>query len=257
VVTVEDGGLLALAIEAHGGLRRWRALTSITARLSIGGELCQQKGWAGALDEIAITIHPHVQRVSFTPCTSLDRRGFFMPSRVAIETTDGDLVSERIDPRAAFDSLDPGDPWDALHLAYFVGCTMWTRLTVPFLLAEPGVVIHELDPWREDGATWKRVRAIFPERIASHRSEQILYFSPEGLLRRHDYTLDCISAAAIGEYTDEHQIYGGISFPTLRRAVKRQPDGTTEPDPALVTIDISDITTSTSGSSGIHRGAEL
>ena len=36
-------------------------------------------------------------------------------------------------------------------------------------------------------------------------------------------------------------IYGGISFPTLRRAVRRQPDGTTEPEPALVTIDISEI----------------
>ena len=241
MITVKDGDLLALAVEAHGGLRRWRELTSITARLSIGGEPCHQKGWAGALDEIAVTIHPHVQHTSFAPFTAPDRRGVFTPNRVAIETTSGDLVSERIDPRAAFDSLDPGARWDALHLAYFIGCAIWTRLTVPFLLTEPGFVIQELDPWREDSATWRRVRALFPERIASYSSQQLFYFSHEGLLRRRDYTVEIVGDVPIGEYTDEHQVFGGISFPTLRRAVRRQPDGTAEPDPALVTIDISDI----------------
>jgi hypothetical protein len=242
VVTVKDGDLLALAVEAHGGLRRWRELTSITASLSIGGDICNQKGWAGAVDEIVVTIHPHVQRASITPFTTPDRRGLFTPNRVAIETAGGDLIAERIDPCAAFDGLDPGACWDALHLAYFIGCAMWTRLTVPFLLTEPGFVTQELAPWREDGATWRRVRALFPGRIASYSSEQLFYFCPEGLLRRHDYTVEIVGDVPVGEYTDEHQIYGGISLPTLRRAVRRQPDGTTEPDPALITIDISDVT---------------
>ncbi len=246
-VTARDGDLLALAVEAHGGLRRWRELTSITVRLSLGGETCHEKGWAGVLHEMVVTVDPHAQRAWFAPFTAPERRGLFTPDRVAIETAGGDLIAERIDPRMAFDSLDIGARWDALHLAYFVGCTLWTCLTVPFVLTEPGFVTDELDPWREDGATWRRLRALFPTHVASHGSDQVFYLGPEGLLRRHDYTVEIAGDAPIGLYTDEHQIYGGISFPTLRRAVRRQPDGTTDPDPALLTIDISRITTSTSG----------
>jgi len=73
-------------------------------------------------------------------------------------------------------------------------------------------------------------------------ADQVFYFGPEGLLRRHDYIVEIVADVPVGEYTDEHQIHGGISFPTLRRAVRRQPDGAAEPDPALVTIDISDVT---------------
>src|SRR6266699_895116 len=32
------------------------------------------------------------------------------------------------------------------------------------------------------------------------------------------------------DYTDDHQVLGGISFPTLRRAVRRAPDATTLPE---------------------------
>jgi hypothetical protein len=56
VVAVEDGDLLDLAVEAHGGLRRWRELTSITARVSLGGVTCREKGWGGVLDKIVVTI---------------------------------------------------------------------------------------------------------------------------------------------------------------------------------------------------------
>jgi hypothetical protein len=250
VVTVKDGDLLALAVEAHGGLRRWRELTRISARLSFGGETCRERGWTGVLDEIEVTIDPHAQRAWFAPFTAPDRRGVFAPDRVAIETTSGELVSERLDPGAVFADLAPTDAWDALDLAYFIGGALWLRLTVPFLLAAPGVVSQELDRWREDGASWRRLRARFSPPVAAHSSEQVFYFGPDGLLCRHDYTAATSGNAPVGEYTDEHQVYGGISFPTLRRAVRRRPDGTAEPDPALVTIDVSDITTSRSGHPG-------
>jgi len=234
--------LLELAIEAYGGLRRWRELTSITARLSLGGTTWIEKGWEGAFNDVVVTIDPHVQRVSFTPFTAPDRRGYFMPDRVALETAGGELIHERVNPRAAFDGHARGTPWDDLHLAYFTGSAIWTYLTVPFLLTEPGFATEELDPWRENGDTWRRLRVLFPAHVATHCSDQIFYFGPDGLLRRHDYNVEVIGNAAIADYTDEHDVLGGISFPTLRRAVRRQSNGTTEPDPALVTIDISSVT---------------
>jgi hypothetical protein len=89
--------------------------------------------------------------------------------------------------------------------------------------------------------TWRRLRAVFPARIGTHNPDQVFYFGPDGLLRRHDYDMELACNFAIADYTDEHQVFGGISFPTLRRAVGREPDGTTVPDPALVMLDIEHV----------------
>src|SRR4051812_45257024 len=118
--------LLDLAVEAHGGLRRWRELTSITASLSLGGTIWTDKGWVGAFDDVTVTIDPHVQRVSFAPFTAPSRRSLFTSDRVALETAEGDLIDERINPRVAFDGHSRETQWDDLHLAYFTGCALWT-----------------------------------------------------------------------------------------------------------------------------------
>jgi hypothetical protein len=235
-------GLLEFAIQAHGGLRRWRQLTSITASLSFGGSMLTGKGWAGALEHVVVSVDPRVQRALIGPFTGSDRRGLFTGDRVAIETAKGRLIDLRWNPRAAFVGRDVDTPWDALDLAYFTGCALWTSLTVPFLLNETGFVIEELEPWQEDGETWRRLRATFPERIACQNREQVFYFGPDGLLRRHDYNVDIVAGVSAADYTDDHQIFGGISFPTLRRAVRRLPDGLTEPEPAFFAVDIADVT---------------
>ena len=234
-------GLLEFAVEAHGGLSRWRELTSITARLSLGGSVLATTGWEGVLEDVAITIDTRVERASLAPFTGSDRRGIFMADRVAIETDRGELLHERFDPRLGFKDHSVEVAWDALQAAYFIGCSLWTALTVPFLLTKPGFQIEELEPWAEDGETWRRLRAVFPARIGTHNPDQVFYFGPDGLLRRHDYDLDLACNIAVADYTDEHQVFGGISFPTLRRAVGREPDGTCVPDPALVTIDIEHV----------------
>jgi hypothetical protein len=51
-----------------------------------------------------------------------------------------------------------------------------------------------------------------------------------------------VVGTAAADYTDDHQVFGGISFPTLRRTVRRQPDATTLPEPALLTMDIRHVT---------------
>jgi hypothetical protein len=68
------------------------------------------------------------------------------------------------------------------------------------------------------------------------------YFGPDGLLPRHDYHMDLMAGDATADYTDDHQVFGGISFPTLRRTVGRLLDGITEPEPAYFAIDIDRVT---------------
>jgi hypothetical protein len=47
----------------------------------------------------------------------------------------------------------------------------------------------EIEPWQENGETWRRLKVTFPASIATHSAEQTFYFDQEGLLTRHDYEL--------------------------------------------------------------------
>lgn len=241
----ERTNLLEFAIEAHGGLTRWREVSCVTATVTAGGVLWASRGQAGAFDDpVTVTVEAHAQRCSIAGLTGRDRRAVFTPDRVAIETAGGGLVQERRDPRASF---VPGSaaPWDALQLAYFAGYAQWTYLTVPFLLAEPGFRTEEIDPAEEDGEVRRRLRARFPSHIASHCSEQVFHFGPDGLLRRHDYTAEVVVGdrghLSVAHYASDHVRSGGISFPTRRRAVGLQPDGTTIPQPVFVTLQFGEI----------------
>jgi hypothetical protein len=83
-----------------------------------------------------------------------------------------------------------------MHLAYFSSYALWIYLTIPFLYTYPGFVTEELGPWEESGEQWRPLKVIVPDSIASHSREQVAYFGPDGLLRRHEYTVDIMGGAA-------------------------------------------------------------
>jgi hypothetical protein len=234
--------LLELAVKAHGGLDRWRQLTEITAHVSISGTLWSGKGHPDGLIDTRVTLDPHRQRISYDPFLGEGRRSVVRPDRAVIETQDGRVVAERDDPKAAFAGHTPASPWDELHVAYFSGYAMWNYLTLPFLLTGPGFELREIEPWRQDGDTWRRLTVTFPDGLATHTREQTFHFDNFGLLRRHDYNADVFGgAAAAANYSDGHRPFGGIVFPTRRRVVPCRPDGTTLPEPVLVSIDLLEV----------------
>jgi hypothetical protein len=98
--------------------------------------------------------------------------------------------SDRNCPRSAFEGHVRETPWDNLRGACFGGYAIWTYLSQPFLYAYPGFMLEEIDPWEEDGETWRWLKVIFPDQIASQTRQQVSYFGPDGLMRRHDYTVD-------------------------------------------------------------------
>ena len=179
--------VLPLTIDAHGGLERWRRFEYVTAHLRTGGVLWALKHQQGVLDDIDVRVAPRREWASHSPFLAPDLRTSFEPHRVAIETTNGRVVDERLQPRDSFRGHRIDSRWDRLHLAYFAGYAMWTYLNTPFLLAMDGVETEELEPWRENGDRWRRLKVIFPESIATHNTVQTLYFSADGLLTRRDY----------------------------------------------------------------------
>jgi hypothetical protein len=224
--------LLDVVLDAHGGLERWQRLKQISAHVRIDGTLWHAKGYGDALIDEHVTLdphpHPHRQRISYTPFIEPDRRSRFEPERVAVETLDGRVVAERTDPRAAFAGFQLSTSWDGLHLACFTGYAMWNYLTAPFLLTWPGVVANEIEPWEENGENWRRLKVTFPPDIATDSPDQVFYYGPDGLMRRHDYMAEVVhgDAATPAHYTDEHRSFYWLVFPTRRRALRINPDNT-------------------------------
>ncbi|WP_433296348.1 hypothetical protein ACQPZQ_15855 [Pseudonocardia sp. CA-142604] len=236
--------LLDLVLDAHGGLERWQQLREISAHVRVDGTLWHAKGYGGVLVDEHVTLDPHRQRISYAPFTEPDRRSRFEPERVAVETLDGRVVAERTAPRAAFAGFQLSTRWDDLHLAYFIGYAMWNYLTAPFLLTWPGVVAEEIEPWEENGESWRRLKVTFPPDIATHNPEQVFYYSADGLLRRHDYVAEVVhgeTATPTAHYTDEHRSFSGMMFPTRRRALRINPDNTSRHGTPGVSIDVLDI----------------
>ena len=132
--------LLSEVLEAHGGLQGWSPLTRFTAQLSIGGPIWAAKGWPGALAQETVEIDLAQERSVFTPFTRPGYRSVFEtgPERVAIETTPGQVVDQRLQARSAFRGHVRATPWDRLHLGYFIGYAFWNYLLTPFLFTWPG-----------------------------------------------------------------------------------------------------------------------
>ena len=59
--------LLELAIEAHGGLERWRRVHGIDCKLTIGGGLWQLKGLPHGLVDVALHVESADRLVTITP----------------------------------------------------------------------------------------------------------------------------------------------------------------------------------------------
>lgn len=233
--------LVDTAIAAHGGWERWQQIKKVTAHAAIGGGTWHVKGWTNVFADAHVSIDPHRQHTEFSPFVEAGRHTLFEPGRVAIVTGDGKVIEERKSPRQAFEGHTLTTPWDALHLTYFSGYAMWTYLTTPFLLKLPGFQTEEIEPWDENGETWRRLKVTFPADIHSHSREQVFYFDASGLLRRHDYSVDVIGGTSSAHYVLEHKTFGGLVYPTRRRVYSAGPDNRPLPDRMVLSIDIHDI----------------
>ncbi len=130
-----------------------------------------------------------------------------------MRTRDGGLIEARDDPEKSFDGHQLETPWDDLHLAYFTGEALWTYLNMPFLYTWPGFVSEEIAPIEVEGEAWRRLKVTFPDSVNSHTRQQISCFGPDGLLRRHDFTIDIIGGATGMLYaTDYRDVAGNYPY---------------------------------------------
>jgi len=233
--------LLESAIAAHGGIDRWSQVTAITVNASVTGALFHVKGKPDALKDVRFEADTKRQLLTMD-YVGQDKQSVFEPSRVVIQRRDGELIDARDEPEGSFGGHQLETPWDDIHLAYFTGEALWTYLNVPFLYSWPGFTTEEITPIEVDGETWRRLTVTFPEHVKSHTREQISCFGPDGLLRRHDFTIDILGGATGMLYATDSRNVDGIIIPTTRRGYAWQGDYQRIPEPLLVAIDMGEIT---------------
>ena len=232
--------LLNLAINAQGGLDRWREFYTVSAHLVVGGDLWEKKGHGGVIDEVNVKVNLLEQKTSHIP--SEEWHTVYTPDRIAIETGKGDVVEEMYNPRSSYEGHTWETKWSNLQLAYFTGYATWNYFNTPFQLARPGFEISEMESWEENNETWRRLKVIWPKDIHTHSREQVLYIDKEGLIKRLDYKVEVAGNVLCAHYLSDYQNIAGIKMATKRVVYLLGKNNKPKLDvPVVVSIDFSNI----------------
>ena len=233
--------LLALAVDAHGGMRRWEEISRFRAEVSITGALWAGKGKADVLADVVLEGETRDQRLKITPFPWPGRYATWEPYRQTVETDDGMLVAERRDPPPPAAGQNHQSAWDDLQIASFAGEMTWNAFVAPFLLARPDFAVEETEPWSEDGEVWRRLLVTYPEAVVAQCRRQAYCFDGSGLLRRLDSTLDVLGGQPTVDYPSEYREFDGIKVPTRRRVHVRNPDGSPQRQAVCLATDVYDV----------------
>ena len=233
--------LLDLAVKAHGGLDRWNKVKAIKVVASITGGIWYVKRKGDFLKNVVLTAETRTERLT-VDFPGQDKRSIFEPDRIVIETADGTLIEARDNPKKSFEGQQRETPWDDIHVAYFAGEALWTYLNTPFLYTHEGFATEEIASIQAESETWRRLKVTFPDNVKSHTREQISCFGPDGLLRRHDYTVDILGGATGLNYASDYRDVDGIIVPTKRRVYAYEGDYQLVKEPLLVAIYMGEIT---------------
>jgi hypothetical protein len=232
--------LLALVVDAHGGLRSWNKFKSLDVHASIGGALWDMRQIPGLFNNAHLELKLQDQQV-VTHLADIGERIVFTPTYMSLESANGRTLETRAIPRAAFAGQSADSKWDKLHAGYFCSYALWGYLTTPFVYTYPGFEAREIEPWDENGERWRVLEVTFPEQYAAHTRTQYSFFGEDGLLRRHLYTVDVLGGSPGANYAFDYSAVDGLMLPTRRRVFAYDRYRQKVPEPVLVSIDLSEI----------------
>jgi hypothetical protein len=234
--------LLNQVLQANGGLNRLKSLTTLTARITYGGGFWEYKGQADFVGTDTVEADLQEQRSRHIQedtgrIVEYDRKA----DRITVTAADGTLIEELIHPRATFEGYGPDTPWSVSQTAYFRSYATWHYLVEPYIFTWDGVDVREVEPWDENGETWRVLSATFPASIDTHSSTQLYYFDDQGHLRRMDYQPAVNGNSPVAHYIREETEVDGVLIPTQRHIHLRNDDGTPDLSWIPITIELRDI----------------
>lgn len=233
--------LLDLVIAAHGGMEKWNSLKKVSVALLVEGEIWNLKNKKGMFSNGIYEADIHQQRSAYHSLDGPFKKSVWRPGWVAFESASGDIMEELSNPRDSFRGQSFESPWNDLQPHYFCNYAWWTYFTAPFSFLSPGFKTRELDPWQQDGETWRRLEVTFPDNIETHNKVQIFYFNDEFLLKRHDYAPEILQSVPSSQYVWHYKEFSGIMMPTVRRIYLRESDSSFNPDQVMVSIHVVNV----------------
>jgi hypothetical protein len=235
--------LVDWVLAQHGGADRWKGADTISAKVHVYGAFWPYKGQPDLLGFETVTADLRRQRISMTPfgrCRTLQFNA--AEDLVTITDADSTVVDQLSHPRASMVGYQEDTKWSPTQMGYFISYATWSYLTEPVLFTLPGVETREIEPWEEDGETWRRLEVTFPDTIASHSKVQTYYFeSKTGLQRRMNYDVEVNGWAKVAHYTSEHKDFDGLLVPTRRRVLRRDEQNIAIHDFAAILLDVDDV----------------
>jgi hypothetical protein len=238
--------LIMEAINAQGGLERWRKFYTVSAHLDVGGALWGMKGHAGGVDGTDVTVNLLEQKVSHIP--GKEWHTSYTPDRIAIEADNGDVIEELYNPRSSYHGHSWETKWSGLQLAYFSGYATWNYFNTPFQFARPGFGVKEIESWEENDETWRRLVIYWPKDIHTHSTEQVLYFDKDSFIRRLDYKVEVAGNVSSAHYLSDYKDISGIKMATKRMVYLIGEHNKPKLDSVIVSIHFTDIKLSDSSS---------
>jgi hypothetical protein len=233
--------LLDEVIAAHGGIDQWNKFDHIKAHLKVAGHIWEIKGKAGLLSDGVFEANTHKQVSGYRSLLPPYLISAWSPPRLTLKKGDNGREEVLLNPRRSFDGEKLETQWNDLQPHYFSNYAWWTYFTAPFNFTLPGYTTRQLDPWQQDGETWRRLEVSFPDYIETHNSIQVFFYGPDGLLRRHDYAPDILQSVPSSQYVSDFKTVMGLKIPFTRRIYLRNADGSFNLDPVMVSIDVLEL----------------
>jgi hypothetical protein len=199
------------ACERHGGWERWRHLRKIHLEIAdLSGILPAIKGLGRTFPPFrSATIEPHAGRTVF--------------ERYPDNASETVFDNGRAGHRQTFRGLRKYRRWSPIDATYFFGYALAHYHSLPFSLAESRLLDHRIR--LVSGQRCDALRVELPEDLPAHSRIQTFYFDPSGLLVRHDYVAEIISASARGaHYWLDYADVDGWLVAMRRRVVPRLGD---------------------------------
>ncbi|MFJ5264345.1 hypothetical protein ACIQAC_28185 [Streptomyces sp. NPDC088387] len=220
---------------AHGGLRLWRDARHIKADVTYGGPFWAFKGVPAFVGTDHVVADIHRQHIRLTQPSG--RVIEFDKSRDLVTVTEPGGRLERLrHPRATFDGYTGESRWSVAQAGYFRAYATWLYLVEAFVLTHPGVRITEIEPWHENGRTWRVLNVTFPAGIDTHSRDQQYYFDADAHLVRLDYAPEINGSAPTAHYQPRRAAFDGAVITTRHEIFGRNADNT--PDRSLVRISL-------------------
>ena len=98
-----------------------------------------------------------------------------------------------------------------------------------------------MEPWTDNGQTWRILGVTFPDSIDVHSATQLYYFDDAALLRRMDYQPVVNGDTPVAHYLRSEATFDGIVVPAKRHIHPRNEDRTPDLSNVSITLDLSDV----------------